>query len=718
MSGKEERIPLTFAEAYVRARAAGTRAATPFELQHGLDDLRAWVDREVDIVEENRDVDSAEQTAWDLAPAVARSPQMKLRGRRDLLEEMVALARRSGDGPAVLVGVGGAGKSTMAAALAEQARGWDRKVWWVSAADPAGFSMGLAEVARDLGGARADVESIAKGAVDAPDRLWRLLENAPHEWLLVLDNADDPWVLAAADSPAGVQDGLGWARASRRGLVVVTSREADPRMWEEARVFTVGHLSMADAAQVLRDLAPTAGGENEARALARRLDGLPLALHLAGTYLDSRVAMWPTFAAYDHALGSVEGAMVARTAEISLEGLARHGFPQAHKLLRLASCYAPTSIPTRILSMTGLEDTMGGLRDVGLIQENVAAITLHPVVADANRARIEGPEVWHTAVELLVGALGELRFDLPDHWPRYRLLGQHLLAVLGTAAEHVDREHLALLVGAAATTAGAFNISGAGKAASTLCRAALACSAALGKEHPAVLRARHNLAWAVADGGDLVQAEAIYQDVLGVRLRVLGGSDPDTLDSRHEFAWIAACLGRWAEAEQRYRDALRDKLTYLGPDSPATLTTRHELAHAIARQGRLDEALPAFWGILQDRQRVLGYAHRQTMQTRHELAWITAKQGAWKKAEAIYRHLLDLRQHTLESDHPDALLNRHELAWVIARQGRWSEAKSLYRQVLERRSRTLGDDHPDTETTRWALEELLQGRIADATHFA
>src|SRR5204862_2049325 len=137
------------------------------------------------------------------------------------------------------------------------------------------------------------------------------------------------------------------------------------------------------------------------------------------------VAHRPTFAAYDLALGRLEWTMVARTAAISLDGLAHRGIPQARKLLRLASCYAPTSIPTRILSMTGLEEAVDGLRGVGLIQKSTGAITLHPVVTDINRAHLAGPDVWHTAVARLASALGELRCDLPDHWPQYRLLAQH-----------------------------------------------------------------------------------------------------------------------------------------------------------------------------------------------------------------------------------------------------------------------------------------------------
>lgn len=705
MSNDEERVPLSFAEVYRLARAAGARAVPAFDLQRGLDEMRAWIDREVDLVEE---------AGQDHTPAGAPGSQPELRGRDDLLEQLVALARRPDGRPAVLVGTGGAGKSTLAAALAEQARSWGRLVWWVSAADLAGLSAGLAAVVRDLGGSVTDVESIAKGAADGPDRLWHLLEGSPHRWLLVIDNADDPWTLAAGDSPAGVQDGSGWARPSKRGLVVVTSRETDERLWSGARLLRVGHLATADAAQVLRDLAPDAGDETAARALARTLGGLPLTLQLAGKYLRSGVAEWPTFAAYDHAVGSLQGGMVARAAEISLDGLARHGVPQARDLMRLASCYGPTSIPTGILPAAGLGAALEGLSGVGLIEGSRRSIALHPAVTEANRARLDGPEVWHSAITHLTGALGELSFARPEHWPRYRLFAQHLLAMLGAAAQ-VDREHLALLMTAAATTARALIHSGEGRAAGMLCRKALEHGAALGGEHRAVLRVRHQLAWTVADAGDLSRAEDIYRDVLDIRRRVLGDSDPDTLDSRHELAWIAGCLDRWPEAEQGYRDTLRDRLDQEAPDTRDSLTTRHELAYAIARQGRLGEARQAFEDVLRDRRRVLSDRAPQTLQTQHAIAWITAKQGNWAEAEGRYRELLDLRE-ALGADHPHVLLTLHELAWTLARQGRRSEAESLYRRVLEHRSRTLGEDHPETETTRLALRELRRGRIVDAVH--
>ncbi|WNI18837.1 hypothetical protein [Actinacidiphila sp. ITFR-21] len=117
------------------------------------------------------------------------------------------------------------------------------------------------------------------GAADGPDRFWELLDKAPPGWLLVFDNADTLEVLAGP------------------------RRDADQKTWGwHARVVYLRPLDPADAALVLRDLAPGAGDGAKARALAQDLGGLPLALHLAGMYLRSTVVRRSTFAAYGEAL--------------------------------------------------------------------------------------------------------------------------------------------------------------------------------------------------------------------------------------------------------------------------------------------------------------------------------------------------------------------------------------------------------------------------------
>ena len=679
----------------------------------------------------------------------------KLGSRRELLEDLQALMVGPLRGPVVLVGPGGTGKTTTAAALAKHAQTLSVQVWWISAADPVTMSQGLTTVATKLGGAR-DIEVIARGGADAADRFWRMLNNASSRWLLIFDEADDPRVLAAGTSPAGVQDLTGWVRSSARGLALVTSREADPRMWQAAQLRTIGELQEADATRLLLELAPSAGEADQARALARSLESHPLSLRLAGSYLRSRAAQGATFAAYERALSEKVDrytsehqtalpaqTLTARTLELSLDGLARQGMPQTRPMLELASCYAPTTIPASLLnaeSVTGVLASLGGsssvgpagadealrmLKDIGIFEPAQGGIALHTAITEAGRTSLGGSDpsssrIRHAAIELLATSTAKLPFDQPESWPEYMLFGSHLLSLLETVADQVDREHLGQLMETVARTANAFNHSRAGRAGSVLCEHALEHAGPLGNRHRAVLRVRHQMGWPIADRGDLDEAEALYRDVCQIRLRVFGPMDPDVLDSRHELAWIAACKQDWATAEKRYQDTLDDCIRILDPDDPQISLTRHELAWVIANrdQNRLDEASDMFSKVLTDRHRLLGPRHPRTLTTRHELAWIAARQGKWEQAEADYGKLLELRRRILGEDHPDTLLTRHELAWIAARRGRIPEAESGYWDVLEHRRRTLGEDHPQTLVTQEALEALRRGQISDARHLA
>ena len=266
--------------------------------------------------------------------------------------------------------------------------------WWVSAADRASLTGGLVTVARQIGASSADIEAIEGDAGDAPDRLWTLLDQVRRPWLLVLDNADDPSVLGqaastahAADAPqrasaASPADGTGWLRRAAHGLVVVTSRDGSSSAWgRHARIVHIDPLEEGDGARVLLDRAPRAGTEPEARDLARRLGGLPLALHLAGSYLSSEAALLRSFREYLLALDDLgsrhrlltsrpdldapadERQILVRTWELSLDTLSRNGTPQARPLLRVLSCYAPARpIPLWLLTPTGLSRLLTGAK--------------------------------------------------------------------------------------------------------------------------------------------------------------------------------------------------------------------------------------------------------------------------------------------------------------------------------------------------------------------
>ena len=228
-----------------------------------------------------------------IAPPVGqRDESLPLRGREVLLAE---LANLGGPRARVLHGLGGCGKTRLALEAAFQAQQRGTEVWWISAADPGTLVAGMRALGRRLGVTDAELQH-----GDAADLIWQCLASRRKPWLLVIDNADDPQVLAGAGTC--VAEGRGWLRpvAGKVGMALVTSRDGSPTSWGSwPGRYRLQMLATDPAAIVLADHSgrhPGLGSEDDARVLAARLGGLPLALKIAGSYLAEAVAIPAAFA--------------------------------------------------------------------------------------------------------------------------------------------------------------------------------------------------------------------------------------------------------------------------------------------------------------------------------------------------------------------------------------------------------------------------------------
>ena len=195
--------------------------------------------------------------------------------------------------------------------------------------------------------------------------------------------------------------------------------------------------------------------------------------------------------------------------------------------------------------MIGLIDITTGTDDV-----RARAVTVHPVVADANRSRLlttmqSGlPDIGQAAVRLLHAVTGQLASTRPADWPAWHRLCRTCLPCSDGWPPTWTRGPVSLLH-ISDTAADALRCSGNSAAAETLARSGVAAAVRLGQDHPASLIARQRLGQAIGNQGRNSEAEQIYRQLLPAQQRVLGNKHPSTLSTRRDLAWMIECQGRY-----------------------------------------------------------------------------------------------------------------------------------------------------------------------------
>ena len=178
-------------------------------------------------------------------------------------------------------GLGGIGKTQTAVEYAYRYRDEYKAVLWLNAESPLSLKTGCGDIARQMP-LPHDEKDLDQAA--AAVKYW--LGTHP-DWLLILDNADDPGVLEP------------FLPTNHEGHILITSRAQDFQYLDILDPVELGELPIEDAtAFLLRRCGREGADEAErgaARELAGELDGLPLALEQAAAYI---VATRATFQRY------------------------------------------------------------------------------------------------------------------------------------------------------------------------------------------------------------------------------------------------------------------------------------------------------------------------------------------------------------------------------------------------------------------------------------
>ncbi|GAA2457613.1 tetratricopeptide repeat protein [Streptomyces mauvecolor] len=618
-------------------------------------------------------------------------------------------------GTAVLAGMGGVGKTQLAAHHARallRAGALDLLVW-MTASDPTAIMSGYAEAeaaAAILGTDKPEPEEAARAFLN-----W--LEPSPTRrvrWLVVLDDVADPADLR----------GL-WPPRSPHGRTLITTRRRDQLLQGDSRrLVPVGVFNEQEAAAYLT--ATLAAHDRHESAdqlalLAADLGHLPLALSQAAAYLIdtaldcttyhrlltdrahtlTEVLPDPSKLPDDQAttLAAAWSLSIDRADQLPPAGLAR-------PMLQLAAMLNPNGIPASVLS---------GAPALQYLAERATRPAVSADIGQAEtrrwwpRHRSRPPHATPAPVtaEDARGVLRTLdRLSLIDYTPatehqavRIHQLIQRAVRDTLTTAEHAHRVRAAA---DAVATVWPENEQDIPLSQSFRANAeALGCQAedALYQSgaHEVLFRAGRSL----GNTGQYSAAVIYFRQLADTANQRLGADHYDTLRARGDLAGWMREAGDAAGAARALTELLPDMTLTLGPDHPHTLLVRKMLIELGASRDP-EGAAEALHALLTDMVRALGPGHPYTFGTLGHL--IALGESAEDTVEPLSQHLA-YAVGVLGPDHTYTLAIRGDIAESQGRAGDAEGAVTGFAELLPDMVRVLGPDHPHT----FAIRDDLAG---------
>ncbi len=647
---------------------------------------------------------------WDVRQR-GRNPHFT--GRDEIIEKVRGgLLGERRTAVRVLHGPGGVGKTQVALEYAHRFAGQYDLVWWVDAEQAEQVPARYAELA-----ARVDVAKPDAGAeINAKYALEYL--RAHDRWLIVLDNAEDPRQLRP------------WLPEGS-GHVLITAR--DPGWSKIVPGLGLGVFSRKESLAYLNRQLPTLT-DRTADALADALGDLPLALaHAAGalsegTPPDHYLQLLRTNTAELLADGEVYDypVSVAATVTIAADRLDA-GRPEAAALLRLAAFLGPEPIPTKWLveargALTSVpgdphdirwpRNALQPLAQLGLAVVGPDAFQVHrltqAVVRHAGTDRAEG--LVQDVAELLA-TVDPGDPDLPETWPEWASLTQHLTATLDAMIGRAELRPT--LLKAARYLVRNAQPEAAHSLAGTLHET---WKAALGEDDPDTLRAAHLVALALNDMARYEESLSLIEDLLERRRRVLGEEHPDTLSSTHDLAIALGGLDRYAESCAILRDVGARRGAALGEDHLDTLRSLANSGMGLVEVGRPEEAHRILTDVLARFGRVPKDDHPLVFETLSFLGAALSRLGRHAEALQVRTQVLERRRQLLGDRHRSTLVSAVNLGSSLVDTGRYAEAEQLLRSTRPRVRESLGTDHSLYIGVTLGLVDVLtrQGKIHEA----
>lgn len=214
-------------------------------------------------------------------------------------------------------------------------------------------------------------------------------------------------------------------------------------------------------------------------------------------------------------------------------------------------------------------------------------------------------------------------------------------------------------------------------------------------------------------GGDLAEAERLYQEAVGAYDELGEDFAPSVANVRHNLGGLYLSTGRFEQAEAEFRRALEIYRPLVEDGHPKLAEFSMGLAGAIASQGRLEEAAVLFEAAERTIRERRGEDHYTRATALSNLGRLNRDLGRFDQAEAYLRQALGIQERVFGKEHPRVARSLGGLARLLSDMGRDEEAQPLQARALKYLEAGLGEGHPEIAKS---LEHLAAMALRRGDH--
>lgn len=592
-------------------------------------------------------------------------------GRRETLER-IHTQLATDQAPVVLSGLGGIGKTQIAVAYAYLHKDDYQYVLWAVAESQDTLAIELVTVAKTLGLPEQADQDLS--AVRMAVLRWL---HSQRNWLLILDNVDDPDIVDAFFPRFG------------RGHVLVTTQDAEafPQAIKIEGITEEEGVSflLLRSGKLSPERTPETISESEriaAKKIVEEMAGLPLALDQAAAFIGETQT---TIGKYLELFRAQIGKLLAMRGRRTLN--------------HPASLTATVSLALKkIKQVPGSQDV---LRFSAFLQAQRIPEELFSIRTSQVQPLFETFPEGEVQVSQALQAL--LRYSLINRHPDDTTISLHRLvqtAIIDLMGEVLQKQWLGRVIEVVNSLFSSLNLWNWPSYERYIVHA-LACVEWINRMRIETATAASLLAFSghyLLERAQYPQVEVLFKKALAIRSHVLPDGHLGRAESLYELGVLYINQGKFADAETSIMQSLELLARSYETGHPAVVMARNTLAEVYYQEGRYEEAESIFLNVLRERMLTYGEKHALVGTTFECLGQVYETWGRHEDAEYAFRRALEISEHALGAKHPSVVHIRHELADLYMRQTLYDQAESLLQETLQghEQGRVIGASELDT----------------------